>query len=191
MIKSQKLFLICLVLTAIIFLSCGDINTPENKSGISDASFAKVYHYKTDELFVSYPINEYIVGDTMSLICYIDETNTAWQKLPESITARITTSKGDVEFIQLFENPNMGYLMIYPPPPRQYIAYLLNEEMYPDLPQQLSLSHIPIKLETEPVLRNGILSISPYGDMLTAEIRHNNQTIGTTLNIIGKYRVTN
>ena len=117
-----------------------------------------------------------MIGDTISLMCNVWPGYTA-----ESITARITTLKGDKEFLELFYNPYLLYIQSY-----QYIAYLLNEDMYPNLIEQLLLSHIPIRFESNPEVNNKILSVSPDGDVIKAEIKNKNQTQIAILNIRSK-----
>ena len=184
MLTLKIIFLLCLFLSAVSFLSCGDINNTkiQNYPYITYPSFAKVYHYQTTDCFFFYPTNECVMGDTMGLTCHIYDTiDTNWP-----IIAKITTLGGDEEFIKLFENHDAAYIGIVPCG-LEYIAYFLNEDMCSDLPQKLLLSsHIPIRFESKPELQNGILSISPDGDVLMAEINYKNQTKKVILNIRSK-----
>ena len=186
MLKPKIIFLLYLFLFIATFFSCGDVVDPlKDKIGISDLSFAKVslkvsvYAPGEEEIksFPSVPITECMVGDTISLMCRVWPGYTE----SESITVRITTLKGDKEFIELFYNPYLLYIQSY-----EYIVYLLNEDMYPNLPEQLLLSHIPIRFESNPVVGNNILSVSPDGDIIKAEIKNKNQTQTAILNIRSK-----
>jgi hypothetical protein len=196
MLKQNKIFLLWLFIAMLIFFSCGDVADPsiaEQSTEITDFKFVKVRKVSSYdgkfEAFHHYPITECVVGDTIGLGCGIGwDPIHHWSNLPESVTARITTSKGDVEFVKLFEHPYVGYLDVYPPPPRNFIVHIPNEDMYHNLPEGfLSFNNnlrLQITLECNP--KDGILSVSPDGDVLRAEIKNKGKTLKAILDVRSK-----
>jgi len=79
----------------------------------------------------------------------------------------------------------VAYLLVSPNG-HLYSAYLPNEDMYFHLPEPFLLSNIPISYESNPEVRNGILSVSPKGDIITAEIRKGREIQRITLNVRSK-----
>jgi hypothetical protein len=182
------------IFTAVAFFSCYDATVDDDldyKVVENSLSFVKC---DVNSFFYNYiyiitvsrinTINECMVGDTICLICGVDYSDSGI--LPESVTARITTSRGDIEYIELLDAPDGFYFHVLPSPPHQYVAYLPNEDMYPNLPEPFLLSHIPIKYESEFEVKNGILSVSPDGDVITAEIINGCQSQKTILNVRSK-----
>ena len=193
MLKRNKIFLLWLFIAVFTFFSCGDVANSDINLATDIAYFnfvkvCKVSSYDGKfEAFHHYSINsitEYVVGDTIGLECGIRD----WSNLPESVTARITTSKGDVEFVKLFDHPYVGYFDVYPHPPRNFIVHIPNEDMYHNLQEGfLSFNNnlrLQITLECNP--KDGILSVSPDGDILTAEIKSKCKTLKAILDVRSK-----
>ena len=169
----------------------GDVTDPniaEQSTEIAYFNFVKVCKVSSYdgkfEAFHNYSIIECVVGDTIGLECGLRD----WSSLPKLVTARITSSKSDVEFVKLFDHPYVGYLDIYPPPPRNFIIHIPNEDMYHNLPEGfLSFNNnlrLQIKLECNP--KDGILSVSPDGDILIAEIKSKGKTLEAILDVRSK-----
>ena len=199
MSNTKKINILCLFLSIATFFSCGnatepDINNypiPEYDIEIAYLHFKKVIverdilYGKIVEYVNSYPITECVVGDTLAFSCGIEDY---WLKdgMPKSIIARITTSKGDIELVKLIENTDIGYSGEWPLP-CNFITYLPTERMYKKLPKQfLHYHNLQTKITSKCNPRNGILSISPDGDILTAEIITKNKILTTTLNVRSK-----
>ena len=171
----KQLKFLLLILLAITFASCYSINDPclpEQEIRVYYLNFVKfTVRSSFDNKFshlVYYETTECTVGDTIGLSCGIyDGIGTYWINLPESVTATITSSKGDIEFVKLFDNPNVGYLAPVPPPPRNYIDYT---------------NYLP-EPSIEHTIINELVSNSQDGDILTAEIRGKNQTLRATLTV--------
>jgi len=184
--KKIKMPLLWAIFTTIVFFSCGDAVV--DYKIVKDFSFVKLYLESYSNSYIDTitivgertTINECMVGDTIGLICFVGVP------YPESVTVRIITSGGDEEFIKILDTPDIAYLLVWPHG-HLYSAYLPNEDMYPHLPEPFLLSNIPISYKSKPKVRDGILSVSPNGDVITAEIRKGREIIQkTTLNVRSK-----
>jgi hypothetical protein len=190
------MLLLWAIFIAVTFFSCYDATVDDDldyKVVDNTLSFVNCYLKNHSNQWINttiigelITINECMVGDTIGLTCYVDFSYRRDIPPPESVTARITTSKGDVEFIEFLDRPGVAYIAIVPHPPHQYVAYLPNEDMYPNLPEPFLISHIPIRYESKPEVRNGILSVSPDGDVIIAEIIEGCQHQKTKLNVRSK-----
>jgi hypothetical protein len=193
--NKTKTPLLWAIFIAVTFFSCYDysVGTQGYKVEENTLSFIKFNLVSYSKEWINttiiggrIEINECMVGDTIGLTCMVGYS-VASGIYPESVTAIISTSRGDMEFIELLDTPDIAYLAIVrPPSPHLYSAYLPNEDMYPNLPEPFLLSHIPIKYESKSKVRNGILSVSPDGDIITAEIINGCQSQKTILTVRSK-----
>jgi hypothetical protein len=165
-----------------IFLACGHVADPpssyDNRSilidkfEITDFSFAKIKNSWYRD-----PITECIIGDTIGLICYVKNSSVGGyidSDKQQPVIVKISSQKRkDIEYIKLVDDPYLGYIAIFPNPAHQFIGYLPYENMYSDMSYQFFLSNLPIKVTSTSKVGNGILEISPDGDMLTAEVQNN------------------
>jgi len=174
-----KMPFLWVIFTAVVFFSCGDAvdpdiglyNIPENDCDLRNIEFVKIYTYYNDWYWFSRTspykvrmnyaedINDCKIGDTIALECCLyDNMGTYWYNLPESVIVRVTTSRNDISFIKLFDDPHRGYEDSWPPPARRYYSHIiiLNNKYYRD------------------------------GDILTVEIKDKNKILKTTLNIRSK-----
>ena len=141
---------------------------------LSDFTFGKVRlgGETNDPDFVwfgFYPCTECTIGDTIMLMCGVENGNWNTEDLSGiPIIAKVTTSHNDTENFLLTRNEDVGYLLPVPHPPRVYTVF------------------IPYIKSTPDGLTNSIIKISPEGDILTAEIKYLNQKLITTLRIKGK-----
>jgi hypothetical protein len=202
MLKRNIIYVLSLFLTVATFFSCGnavepDLNNypiPEYNLEIPYFALEKVVRFSIDidgevfETFGSYQTTECVVGDTLVLCGGIEGYDHGHNKsIPKSVIARLTTSKGDIEYVKIGVNVNGYNTSEFPPPPWGYFAYLLPERMYTRLPKEISrFPNLRTKITSKCIPRNGILSISPDGDIITAEIITKNKILTTTLNVRSK-----
>ena len=194
-LKMKKTMFICFILfaTMFIFLSCSntdngiDPSIPPNdnamivdKFEIMNFSFAKIKNS-----WHRYPVTECIANDTIGLMCSVSNSSFAGylrSDKQEPVIVKITSERSqDVEYIKLVDDPYIGYILVFPNPPHQFIGYLPREDMYLDMPPQFLVSNLPITFSTNSYAVNGILEISPYGDALTAEVQNNAEKHKATL----------
>ena len=182
MSKSKIILFLWLFIAMVAFFSCGDVNEPdhnfdtlpEQDIDIDHLSFVKVsvrklnYGYG-DFMWISrFPITECTLGDTIGLSCGIYALRDGMrtyedEDLPKSVTVKITSFAGNIEFVKLFDNPYVSYSMEFPPPSRNYVS------RYSKLKYTIT---------------NKMALNSQDRDLLTAEIKGKNQTVKATL----KYR---
>ena len=116
MLKQKNIFLLCLFLSIGAFFSCGDaVGTDINENDIEIVTLLFFKIHNNDEFNLpstSWEIIDCMVGDTIGLMCGLPD----WNNLPEFVTARITTSGGDIEFVKLLNDPLASYFMSVPPP---------------------------------------------------------------------------
>ena len=184
MLNPKKIFLLWLFLAVVAFLSCGDITDPDIhtiNNMIKDFSFMKVDIDSHSNMPVRNLTDDCLASDIFGLFCHIMDSPT----LLDSATVKITTSKGDVEFAQLSMDPFLAYLAVARPQWRRYTSYIPNDDMYPNAPY-FFLPNLRVRITSEINQRDGVLSIFPDGDILTATIKGKNQTLQATLNISSK-----
>jgi hypothetical protein len=204
MSKLNNLIYLLLFVAMFVFLACGNIagtdpsssfdDTPTlgpilpvliDKFEITDFSFAKIKNSWYRD-----PITECIAGDTIGLICYVKNSSVGGyihSDEQQPVIVRITSQKGkDAEYIKLVDDPYLGYITVFPNPAHQFIGYLPYEDMYSDMPPQFLVSNLPIKFTSKSEADNGILEISPDGDILTAEVQNNVSKHKVILNVKSK-----
>ena len=175
MYKPKKILLLCLSLSMVAFLSCGNLVEPTITNPNDDFSVVSLTFFKGDyriynngktklpyvrEIYEI--INECTVIDNVIINCMVDLSHYYYDWDNIKIIAKATSSKtGDVKRVVLVED----FARTYAGDPNHPIAFI----------GYLTFSNS---------IRSGGLKVSPYGDMVTIEIVNSNSKIIKTINII-------
>jgi uncharacterized protein YuzE len=204
LLKINKIYILCLFLVIVAFLSCSNnnnaVNPPqdggsgENEVTISNPEFLRVGQIWREGSLYGYltlgSVNEYRIGDTMAVRCRVK--NPIWnddghrrRPIDPPIVAKVTSSEtGDVQYITFAEDP-FGWVeggdtdkseWVY----TAYISPVKHErDEQPGGPKLL-----PDSTKQE-------LNISSNGDVLTVEITHKDQILTKSITVKGKEIIIN
>ena len=161
---------------------CPDYSIP-SLTRFNFSKFTIGYAYEETFSFYSFPINEYNIYDTTVLSCHIAYADIPYfdeipiERIPTLVAKVTTLNSGDTEYYPMtwYEQYKGVVLPLFPaecPPPHTHgIPVIL-----------LKTSTLPIVYEPSPAcLNDGLLTVSPEGDQLFAEITFLNKRYTDTL----------
>ena len=192
MLRTKKILLLCSFLSMVAFLSCGDIVDPS--IGINTKNFV-IYEPFFREFDASRyggsSLYECNIGDTIVLGCVFSLMNNVAlykEKIPETMRVTISTLHENVGQAILLKRGTLGspdglpvyysinFVLNVTGNGSKYPAGILTISEWNYWTQELQTWESPY----------GVINVSPDGDIITAEIKHKNKTMKTSLKVIGE-----